>query len=286
MRTSRPSSHLTNHLTSRLARLWFGGLLTILFTTVPSLPSWADGVDHSPWNHLLQAHVVSDNGGQSTRVNYQGMADQHLVLDRYLMTLAHVQPNDFDQWSANEQLAFLINAYNAWTVALILTEWPELTSIKDLGSWFRSPWRKAFIPLFGKTVTLDHIEHELIRGSGRYNNPLIHVAVNCASIGCPPLRAEAYTGDQLDTQLQEQTRRFLSNTRQNHLTGDTLAVSSIFKWYRDDFEQGWLGFHRLEDFFLTYATALSLPEDVVKRLQAGTQDIEFQDYDWRLNQTH
>ena len=92
----------------------------------------------------------------------------------------------------------MINAYNAWTVEFILTKYPDLDSIKDLGSFFNSPWDKEFIPLLGKTVSLNDIEHGLIRGSDRYNDPRIHFAVNCASIGCPALREEAYTGDKLN----------------------------------------------------------------------------------------
>lgn len=261
-------------------------LLTTLLAGLLTLPSaWAAEPDHSHWDNLLQANIVSNDGGRSTAVNYQGMADQKKTLDQYLNGLSSVTQAEFDGWSKDDQLAFLLNAYNAWTVALILTEWPDLKSIKDLGSWVSSPWSKAFIPLLGETRTLDDIEHGLIRESGLYNNPLIHFAANCASVGCPPLRSEAYVGEHLDAQLEEQTRRFLSNTEQNRLEGDTLNVSSIFKWYRGDFEKDWLGYNRLEDFLYHYADALALPDRAAQRLKAGKLDIEFLDYDWRLNKT-
>ena len=160
-------------------------LASILLLGLITWPVQADEFDHSLWDQLLVENVWSDNGGRSTSVDYQGMANQRSQLTTYLTALGKVSQKQFDRWGQEQQLAFLINAYNAWTVELILTEWPKLDSIRDLGSWFRSPWSKEFIPLFGNTVTLDHIEHELIRGSGRYNNPLIHFAVNCASIGCP-----------------------------------------------------------------------------------------------------
>ena len=258
--------------------------LTTLFFCLITWPTQADEFDHSLWNQLLVENVSSDNGGRRTAVDYQGMANQRSQLTTYLTALGKVSQKQFDGWGQEQQLAFLINAYNAWTVELILTEWPKLDSIRDLGSWFRSPWSKKFIPLFGSTVTLDHIEHELIRGLGRYNNPLIHFAVNCASIGCPPLRQEAYVGDKLEAQLDEQTRLFLSNREQNRLSGDTLAISSIFKWYREDFEKGWHGYRRLEDFLLAYAKPMALSDAVVKHLLTGDQDIEYLDYDWRLNQ--
>ena len=266
---------------SFLGRPWLTTLLFCLLTA----PRYGQGFDHSTWNQLLMNHVHSDNGGQSTAVDYQGMAGQRDVLKRYLKSLGNVNQKEFDGWNQEQQLAFLINAYYAWTVELILTAWPDLKSIRDLGTWFRSPWSKAFIPLLGQTVTLDDIEHEMIRGSGRYNNPLIHFAVNCASIGCPPLRQEAYVGTRLNAQLKEQAHLFMANTAQNRLDEEALSISSIFKWYQEDFEKGWLGYRRLEDFLLEHANALGLPNAVIKRLLTGDQDIEYLDYDWRLNKT-
>ena len=108
------------------------------------------------------------------------------------------------------------------------------------------------MPLLGKTRSLDDIEHGLIRGSGKYNDPRIHFAVNCASIGCPALREEAYTATDLESQLQEQTVRFMSDMTRNIAQDNTLSVSSIFKWYGDDFEQGFKGAYTLQQFFMQY----------------------------------
>lgn len=104
------------------------------------------------------------------------------------------------------------------------------------------------MPLLGKTRSLDDIEHGLIRGNGKYNDPRIHFAVNCASIGCPALREEAYNATDLESQLQEQTVRFLSDMTRNIAQDNTLSVSSIFKWYGDDFEQGFKGANTLQQF--------------------------------------
>jgi hypothetical protein len=162
-------------------------------------------------------------------------------------------------------------------VELILTGYPDIESIKDLGSLFQSPWKKRFIPLLGETRTLDDIEHILIRGSGRYVEPRIHFAVNCASIGCPALRPEAYVAARLDDQVEEATRNFLADRTRNRLEDDTLYVSSIFKWYREDFEKGWRGATTLNGFIALYQQPLALGEN------ADKLDIEFLDYDWRLN---
>jgi hypothetical protein len=239
--------------------------------------------DHAVWDQLLKTHVVVLREGQATKVDYQAFAAQRAALKRYLDALGQVRTETFDSWSKAEQLAFLINAYNAWTVELILTQYPDLESIKDLGSWFRSPWAKAFIPLLGESRSLDDIEHQLIRGSGRYNEPRIHFAVNCASIGCPALRAEAYTAANLDAQLADQASQFLMDRSRNRPTDEGLVLSSIFKWYRDDFEQGWRGIDQLETFLVGQSTALGLSAEQVAQLQSKTLPLQYDDYDWRLN---
>lgn len=250
--------------------------------------AWADtmqqaGFDHVRWDTLLKAHVYPIKGDGVTVVDYQGMSEDRQILTQYLSELFAVSQTQFDAWSEQEQLAFLINAYNAWTVELILTAWPNLESIKELGGLFSSPWSKQIVLLLGKTRSLDDIEHVLIRGSGRYDDPRIHFAVNCASIGCPALRAQAYSGDDLDQQLDQQATLFLGDRSRNRVDGTSIMLSAIFKWYREDFEKGWQGFNRLEDFLLKHSEALGVPSAMAQNLQTGDADIEFLDYDWRLN---
>lgn len=245
----------------------------------------AQAFDHQPWDELLKRHVVVIDGGQITQTDYAGFQHQRQNLKRYLNTLSAVSQAEFDNWSSDKQLAFLINAYNAWTVELILTKYPDLNSIKDLGGFFSSPWNKAFIPLFGNEVSLDHIEHELIRGSGLYNEPRIHFAVNCASIGCPALRNEAYTAELLDVQLEQQTKLFLQDKSRNRFDGNRLQVSEIFKWYREDFEQDWRNTDSLATFLALYADALGLDAEQQAKLRQGEIAIHFLDYDWQLNDT-
>ncbi|MEW8508078.1 MAG: DUF547 domain-containing protein [Candidatus Thiodiazotropha sp.] len=239
--------------------------------------------DHTLWNGLLQQHVVPQRDGLTTAVDYHGLRKDRARLKQYLDSLAAVDKASFETWSAAEQLAFLINAYNAWTVELILTADPQIASIKDLGGFFSSPWKRDFIQLFGKKISLDDIEHGMIRKQGEYEEPRIHFAVNCASIGCPALRAEAYSGERLEIQLAEQTELFLADKTRNRFTADRLEVSSIFKWYRDDFEQGWNGYHSLVDFIADYGRELGLSVKDVQRLRSDEIDISFLDYDWRLN---
>jgi hypothetical protein len=243
----------------------------------------AAGFDHAVWDGLLQRHVVAQ--GQSTQVDYAGMARERARLKTYLDALAAVRSGEFDRWPKAERLAFLINAYNAWTVELVLTRYPDLRSIKDLGGVFSSPWKKRFIPLLGQTRSLDDIEHGLIRAEGAYEELRIHFAVNCASVGCPALRNEAYVGDRIDAQLEDATRRFLADRSRNRFNPATqrLEVSKIFNWYRQDFERGWGGHTRLSQFFARYADVLADTEAARQLLRAGEARLTYLDYDWALN---
>lgn len=247
---------------------------------------------HDTWDRLVSKNVITINNGHSTEVDYAGMKVERNALKSYLHSLSTVSVSDFERWEKPKQLAFLINAYNASTVELILTKYPKLESIKDLGGFFSSPWSKSFISLLGKNRSLDEIEHDLIRGAvddkgnAKYNDPRIHFAVNCASIGCPALRDEAYTGADLEEQLQEQTYRFLSDSTRNFVKGNRLSLSSIFKWYEDDFEKGYKGTNTLEAFMLLYPEALKLTLDQKELLKKEKIKIKFLDYNWDLNAHH
>lgn len=237
---------------------------------------------HAAWNALLQAHVHWHADGTSSDVDYAGMAGESDALDAYLAQLAVVDAASFASWPQPEREAFLINAYNAATVQLILTRYPQLESIKDLGGWFSSPWKQKFVALLGANRSLDDIEHGLLRGASDYNDPRIHFAVNCASIGCPALRPEAFVGEQLDAQLEDQTVRFLRDQERNRYAAgrDRLEVSRIFDWYGDDFERHAGG---VANFLSRYSNALQLDVARSQRLQAGDISIAFAEYDWRLN---
>lgn len=150
---------------------------------------------------------------------------------------------------------------------------------------FKSPWKQAFFTLFGAPQTLDGIEHGLLRGASDYDDPRIHFAVNCASIGCPALRPEAYRPGELDSQLEQQTQGFLRDRSRNRFDAeaDTLYVSPIFDWYDEDFDRPFRGATSLAGFLVLYRDALGMDEGAAKRLASGAIDIEFLDYDWSLN---
>ncbi|MFT6927835.1 MAG: hypothetical protein ACJAZP_003480 [Psychromonas sp.] len=250
--------------------------LFLLFLLSGASASAAD-FQHQQWDQLLKKHVVNIHQGQATQVDYAGMKTDRVELKQYLADLSKVSDVTFQGWSESQRLAFLINAYNAWTVELILTEYPNLESIKDLGSLFSSPWKKDFIPLLGKTRSLDNIEQDLIRGN--FKEPRIHFALNCASIGCPALRGEAYQSDLLEAQLSDAINLFLSDSSRNRLQGNELQISKIFKWYQNDFEQQ----QTLAQFLVKHGKALKLAEQQQQALLREDIDIEYLDYNWSLN---
>ena len=240
---------------------------------------------HADWDTQLKQQVVVAASGVSSNVRYAGFKAQRAGLQAYLAALSAVTPQEYGLWTKPQQLAFLVNAYNAFTVELILTRYPDLKSIKDLGGVFESPWKKKFFRLLGSERSLDDLEHGLIRAPGVFDDPRIHVAVVCASIGCPMLRNEAFVADRLDTQFDDAMRRFLSDRQRNRFdpASGTLAVSKIFDWYQKDFEQGHRGIDSLKTLFARYAERLAETPAAQVDLRAGRYKLTHLDYDWALN---
>jgi hypothetical protein len=224
----------------------------------------ADTIDHSVFGDLLAKYVK--NG----RVDYAGFKADQAKLNTYLSYLEKIDPETL---SRNEQFAFYINAYNAWTIKLVLSGYPGLKSIKDLGSILQSPWSKEFVRINGKTLTLDDIEQKILRA--RFKDPRVHFAINCASKSCPPLNSEPYRGATLDVQLDNVTHDFVNASGNYRLDGDTLWVSSIFKWYAEDFNNDPAGF------CLKYAET-SLKKALDER--GNRIKVKYLDYDWSLNE--
>jgi hypothetical protein len=221
------------------------------------------GFDHSALDRLLEKYVTPDG------VRYrEWSADDgdRKALDEYVARLADGRPSGLPSPDA---LAFWIDAYNALTLQLILDHYP-VKSIKDIGS----PWKKTLITVEGRDLSLNGIENDVIRK--QWSEPRIHFALNCASVSCPPLRAEAYTGAMLDTQLEEQTRAFLADPAFNRLdAGDgTLHLSKVFQWYREDFEH--------EDRELADWVQPYFPE--LRGREGRDPKIDFGGYDWDLNE--
>jgi hypothetical protein len=200
-------------------------------------------------------------------VRYAGMAADRAALQAYLASLSSVPEAEFETWKPPDQVAFLVNAYNAFTVEKVLTRYPGLGSIRDFGRFFGNPFKDEFFSLLGRRASLDWIEHDTLRK--RYREPRLHFALNCAAVSCPMLRAEAYAGARLEAQLEDQARRFLSDASRNRYRDGRLEVSRIFDWYGDDFEPR-------DRYFQRYAALLGMAPGASPRLR-------FLDYDWSLN---
>ncbi len=247
---------------------------------------------HKSWDALLKKHVVVVQGGKISLARYAGFKQDEAALKGYTDSLSKVTDAEFKAFSRPQQMAFLINAYNAWTVQLILTKYPDLKSIKDLGGTFSSPWKQKFFKLLGQDSYLDAIEHEMLRKKGVYDEPRVHFAVNCASIGCPALREEAFTADKLDAQLEEQAVRFLSDRSRNRYNAqrEALEVAKIFDWFKEDWQSGYKGIGKdqapvtsREQYFGKYAKLLADKPEEQKAIAEGKAGIRFLDYDWNLN---
>lgn len=220
-------------------------------------------VDHGLYAALPARHV------EYGLVDYDGFKREEALLDRYLEELSRVDP---ERLSRQEQFAFYINAYNAWTIKLVLTRWPRISSIKDLGSWLRSPWKIPLVRLAGGLLTLDELEHGILRP--RFGDPRVHFALNCASRGCPPLAAEPFRGRTLTSQLDRLTADFLNDPARYRLEEPEFWVSSLFRWFAEDFPEGALAFYRRH----------ARGELRERLLAAGERlRLRYLDWDWSLN---
>jgi hypothetical protein len=260
-------------------------LLGLLAVLVLPLQLWAFDHSHAAFTEVLGKHVRWNAAATSTAVDYAGIQKNRAALTAYTKSLSAVTDAQYQGFSKAQRQAFLINAYNAFTLELILTKYPKLKSIKDLGSLLSSPWKREFVPLLGKTRSLDDIEHGLLRGAKDFDEPRIHFAVNCASVGCPALRPEAFRAEQLTTQLIDQTQRFLRDRTRNRWNAgqQTLEISAIFDWYEGDFERGFLGANSVSEFLAGYQASLGLTQAELAQLKRGELELDYTEYDWLLN---
>lgn len=190
-------------------------------TTVEEVSFGSSPVSHAKWDAILKKHVSAEGN-----VNYKGIKAEHAKLKEYLTLLESSHPDD--SWPKDERMAYWINAYNAYTIELILQRWP-VSSIKDI----KDPWHQKIIKIQGITYDLDAIEHKILRA--KFNDSRIHFAIVCASFSCPQLRNEAYTADKLSSQLIEQAKKFINDPKRNKITADAVKISKIFSWFKDDF---------------------------------------------------
>ena len=225
----------------------------------------ADKPDHSKWTVLLKKYV-----NEKGFVNYKELASEKEKLNAYTEDLSNNPPQA--NWSDNEKIAYWMNAYNAFTVKLIVDNYP-IESIKDLNPSLtiptvRSIWTKEWFQIGGEDFSLDRIEHKILRKD--FDEPRIHFAVNCASFSCPPLRNEAFVAERVDEQLDEQARQFINDTVRNKIAKDKVVISKIFQWFTGDFTKG----QSLIDFLNKYSRV---------KIDKNA-DIDHMDYDWALNE--
>ncbi len=239
----------------------------------------AQAFDHShkAWGTLLAKHVEVLPGGKASAVRYAGLAADRATLKAYLDAVSAVGEAEFGAWTKEQRMAFLVNAYNAYTVEKVLTRYPGLKSIRDFGTVFGNPWKDRFFRLLGREQSLDGIEHGMLRKPGAYDEPRLHFALNCASIGCPMLREEPYVATRLAVQLEEQAVRFLSDRSRNRYSDGRLEVSKLFDWYKEDFGVR-------EQYFSRYAKLLAGTAEGQAAVAAGRAPLAFLEYDWRLNE--
>ncbi len=259
-------------------RCIIGLLLITLSMSTKAISSTFDH-SHALLNQVLNRHVVVFDNQRKSAVDYQAIAKQPKRLNDYLTQLSAVTPTQYASWSSDQQLAFLINAYNAFTIKLIIDNMQafnrgDAQSIRDLGHFFTSPWEQSFFQLLGEQRTLDWLEHEKIRVD--FQEPRIHFALVCAAVSCPKLRSEAYKAERLAAQLEDQTNTFLSDRDRNGVDEQGIYISKIFKWYGDDFN----GLHR---FLGNYADALTDSSSHLEAMRTSKLPIRYTDYNWELN---
>lgn len=221
---------------------------------------------HQLWDQLVKSHVKA-NG----MVDYKGFIREKPKLESYLKLLSENAP-DRSKWTKNEQLAYWINAYNAFTVKLIVDHYPT-KSIRDLGPILKIPflkdvWHYEFFKIGGVAMSLDKIEHGIIRKE--FDEPRIHFAINCASISCPPLLNEAYVAEKLEAQLTKVSVAFINDPVRNKLGTQSAQLSSIFSWFTGDFTKK----GTLIEFLNKYSKVKIAPN----------AKISFLDYNWNLNE--
>lgn len=280
----RPINSRPHHY-RRLPRLLLGlGLLMSLPVSAGIIPDseawerWRPAaetrqieVDHSAWGMVLATYVVDDHPSGINRFDYASVTvEDRALLDGYIEHLAAQQVSTLTR---AQQQAYWVNLYNALTVQLILDN-PDVSSIRKIKNGFFSigPWSRDIIQVEGVVLTLNDIEHRILRPL--YEDARVHFAVNCASLGCPNLQAVPFTADNLDELYERGARAFINHPRGATVDGDLITLSSIFKWFKDDF-----GDSRSER--LAWLSHFAEP-DLAAQLSDWEGRVRY-DYDWKLN---
>ncbi len=233
-----------------------------LYASAQTSPSLFDQ-SHSAYEKILSQYVSDGT------VDYKGIKSNPFELKNYLNQTSAITKEVFDSWTGEQQLAFLINVYNAETLDLVQENYP-LASIKDIAKDAGGPWEQPVVQIFGEELTLNALEHEIIRKN--YPEPRVHFALVCAAKGCPALINKPYLGPALEGQLESQTQAFLTDTQKNSIDTETktLRLSPIFDWFSKDFvkESG---------------SVISFVNPYMDEKAGPDFKIEYTNYDWSLN---
>lgn len=264
-----------------------------VFLAVPLLwvsTSLAFDLSHAGFSEVLAE--VNRKG----LIHYEALKKNPAALHAYMKTLSEVAPTEMDGWPESDQIAFWINAYNAFTLKAIIDHHPIQASFiksrrypKNSIRQISGVWTDLTFPVAGKNLTLDHIEHRILRRE--FNEPRIHMALVCAALGCPPLREEAFVGEKLDDQLEDQTKTFLSDPEKFRIEADRGIVwlSAIFDWFRRDFVSTDGAGALFQDHRKTNRAVLnfihrSVSPEKKKLLELSNLRIKYLKYDWTLNE--
>lgn len=243
-----------------------------MFLLIAESTMLAKDLDDQLWRNVLTRYLKQGEFNYSELKNNKAQSHE---LQEYIKKLESLSKKDYEKLSRNQKMAFLINAYNALTVKLIIENYP-VQSIKDIGGIFTKPWSIKFFNLLdGSIRSIDPIEHDYLRPN--FQDYRIHAAVNCASKSCPVLRNEPFSADRLDQQLDEQMTQWLSDESRNRVdtSSKTIFLSKIFDWYEKDFET-WGG-------GISKVLIKHCPQIFQSALEKGFR-IKYLDYDWSLNE--
>lgn len=228
-------------------------------------------IDHTRWTELLKKYLIKDHPSGINRFQYSKVSENDkTALQRYVDALENVKVRDLNR---REQMAYWINLYNALTVKVIIEHYP-IKSIRDIDlASSRGPWDAKLVTIEGKDVSLNDIEHRILRPV--YKDNRVHYAVNCASIGCPNLLPNAFTSQNLDQQLDEGAREYVNHPRGVAIDGKRMTLSSIYRWFQEDFKSS-------EEGVIEHLVTHASPE-LVEKLKAFKGKIKYE-YDWSLNE--
>jgi len=246
--------------------------LLLIYSIFLISTAWGFDQNHEVYRDVLSTYVIRN--GNQTLVNYKDLKGNTVKLDQYIADLGRITRKDFESWGPDQRLASLINGYNAWTLKLIANNYP-VKSIRKIGPFYSSPWKQEFISWLGQKVSLDYIEHNIIRKD--FKEPRIHFALVCAAMSCPPLQEKPFLATTLEAQLEEATDDFLQDGKKNYAEIKdgkvTLHLSSIFDWYGSDFgDKAGLRSYVIRELGLT------------EKVKDKSITVEYLDYNWNLNE--